>query len=195
MGAPANFAVDYPVVLGHEARDGNPSDAPQASGFSNNPADPGGATQDGVTQRTYDGYRLSLGLPPRDVRQMDTTERRAIYAHFFSGTGPGSFYHTPPAALTEPLALIHFDSGFQSGAHANDWLDDSSGDPARYLALRAQFLANWIAASPDRQTFASNFEHRLASLAGAVSPVAAGGAAVVALALVWWLLIRKGKRP
>ena len=48
-------------------------------GFVNDPADPGGATNKGVTQLTYDGYRAKNRLPKRDVRQIQNTEVRDIY--------------------------------------------------------------------------------------------------------------------
>lgn len=36
-------------------------------GYSNHPADPGGVTLEGVTQRVYDGYRRRKGLPTRPL--------------------------------------------------------------------------------------------------------------------------------
>jgi lysozyme family protein len=40
----------------------------------NHPADPGGATNKGVTQRVYDDWRERQGLPARDVRQLDLVQ-------------------------------------------------------------------------------------------------------------------------
>ena len=37
----------------------------------NHPADPGGATNKGVTQKVYDDWRTRKGLAPRDVRQLE----------------------------------------------------------------------------------------------------------------------------
>lgn len=48
-------------------------------GYSNHPRDPGGATQDGVTQRVYDAWRRSNGLAPRPVRQSTPDERGQIF--------------------------------------------------------------------------------------------------------------------
>jgi lysozyme family protein len=47
--------------------------------YSNNPADSGGATMMGVTQRVYDAYRARHGLPLRDVRQITDVEVADIY--------------------------------------------------------------------------------------------------------------------
>ncbi|MHB2169975.1 glycoside hydrolase family 108 protein [Alsobacter sp. R-9] len=48
-------------------------------GFVNHPADPGGATNRGVTQKVYDAWRLKTGMTPRDVRQIADDEVEAIY--------------------------------------------------------------------------------------------------------------------
>ncbi|WP_353475500.1 glycosyl hydrolase 108 family protein [Salipiger sp. H15] len=48
-------------------------------GFVNHPKDPGVATNQGITQRTYDAWRKVMGLPARDVRLLEARERDAIY--------------------------------------------------------------------------------------------------------------------
>src|SRR5688500_6264664 len=48
-------------------------------GYANHPKDPGGATNFGVTQRVYDGYRLKAGVAKRSVKEITKTEVSAIY--------------------------------------------------------------------------------------------------------------------
>ena len=48
-------------------------------GYSNDPLDKGGATNKGVIQTVYDGYRISFGLPVQSVQQISDTEVRDIY--------------------------------------------------------------------------------------------------------------------
>jgi lysozyme family protein len=48
-------------------------------GFVNHPNDPGGATNKGVTQKVYDGWRTSQGQGTRSVRELETAEMLAIY--------------------------------------------------------------------------------------------------------------------
>lgn len=48
-------------------------------GYSNHPADPGGATMKGVTQRVYDAYRRSKGLATRSVKGITSLELFEIY--------------------------------------------------------------------------------------------------------------------
>lgn len=63
----SNFERALSLVLGHEG------------GFVNHPADPGGATNKGITQRTYDAWRRSRGEVTRDVRKVTAAEVSAIY--------------------------------------------------------------------------------------------------------------------
>lgn len=48
-------------------------------GYVNHPADPGGATNRGVTQRVYDAYRERKGLARRSVRAITPDEVSEIY--------------------------------------------------------------------------------------------------------------------
>lgn len=47
--------------------------------YVNHPKDPGGATNQGVTQRVYDNYRRSRGMSQRSVRAIEADEVAAIY--------------------------------------------------------------------------------------------------------------------
>lgn len=62
-----NFDRSLAAVLVHEG------------GFVNNPKDPGGATNKGVTQAVYDDWRGRHGLAKRSVRGIADDEVRAIY--------------------------------------------------------------------------------------------------------------------
>jgi lysozyme family protein len=48
-------------------------------GYSNHPADPGGATMKGVTQATYDAWRSKHGLSHQSVRSISQDEVEQIY--------------------------------------------------------------------------------------------------------------------
>ena len=62
-----NYLIIQPWVLAYEG------------GFVNHPKDPGGATNQGVTQRTYDAYRRRIGHATQSVRLIDNVERDTIY--------------------------------------------------------------------------------------------------------------------
>lgn len=62
-----NFERVQPWVLAHEG------------GFVDDARDPGGATNQGITQATYDSWRQLNGVQRQSVRKLSPTEREAIY--------------------------------------------------------------------------------------------------------------------
>lgn len=62
-----NLKPSLALVLAHEG------------GYVNHPRDPGGATNQGVTQAVYDAYRRLKGLPTRSVKFIEAAEVEAIY--------------------------------------------------------------------------------------------------------------------
>ena len=77
-------------------------------GFVDHPADPGGRTNRGVTQRVYNAWRARQGLPGRDVKHIGEAEVHAIYE---------SGYWVPPRCdlLAQPLDLVQFDTAVNMG--------------------------------------------------------------------------------
>ena len=77
-------------------------------GYVNHPDDPGGATNKGVTQKTYDAWRRRSGLAKQDVRHLEYEELNAIYK---------SGYWLPPRCdqLDNPLNLVQFDTSVNMG--------------------------------------------------------------------------------
>jgi len=72
-------------------------------GYVNHSADPGGATNRGVTQRAYYDWSTRKGLMSRDVRQITDEEIRAIYE---------ANYWLPPrcGVFQWQLYLVQFDT-------------------------------------------------------------------------------------
>lgn len=79
-------------------------------GYVDDPADPGGKTNRGVTQRVYDAWRGRKGLPVRSVRDIEDAEVAAIYE-----TG----YWLPPRCnvLESKLDLVQFDTAVNMGVN------------------------------------------------------------------------------
>lgn len=77
-------------------------------GLSDDPLDPGGRTNRGITQRVYDGYRNNKALPLRDVKNIDESELLEIYREK---------YWKPSKADTmiELLAIVQFDTAVNFG--------------------------------------------------------------------------------
>jgi lysozyme family protein len=76
-------------------------------GYSDHPDDPGGATKDGIIQRTYDKYRDEWTLSRRPVRQITDDEIERIYKDFWN--------KSKAPLLPTPLDIVHFDTCFNMG--------------------------------------------------------------------------------
>ena len=81
-------------------------------GFSNDVADPGGATNYGITQATYNKWRA--GKEPYPVKDISLTEVATIYhERFWLPSGCESF----PGHQYWPLAIVHFDGAVNHGTN------------------------------------------------------------------------------
>lgn len=76
-------------------------------GYVNDPDDPGGATNKGVTQDTYDAYRDRARLPRRSVRYISDSEVRDIYREYWAAVRASEL---PPL-----VAEVMFDFGVNAG--------------------------------------------------------------------------------
>lgn len=103
-------------------------------GYVDHPADPGGATNLGVTQATYDAHRSRAGLPARSVEFISRAEVETIYREAY-WLRAGCDTISPPA-----LALCVFDAAVNSGVGAAlKWLSQTRDWPA-FNAVRLEFL-------------------------------------------------------
>lgn len=77
-------------------------------GFVDHPHDIGGPTNYGVTQATYDSYRIKKRLPTQTVQKISGAEVQEIYQ---------SLYWQPSQAglMALPLAIVHFDTAVMFG--------------------------------------------------------------------------------
>lgn len=104
-----NFEASLKLVLVHEG------------GFSNHPADPGGATMKGVTQRVYDGWRKRAGRPVQSVRHISNAELIIIYRELYADK---IRFDDLPAGVDYCV----FDGAVNSGpAQAVKWLQRAIG--------------------------------------------------------------------
>lgn len=92
----ANFDASLAAVLQHEG------------GFVNDPLDPGGATNRGITQGTYDLWRADHQLPLRSVKLITPAEVMAIYKKRYWDAVQGD-------ALPSGLDYCLFDFAVNSG--------------------------------------------------------------------------------
>ena len=90
-------------------------------GWANHPADPGGATMKGVTQRVYTAWRKAQGKPDQSVRYISDAELKAIYQQNYWNVVRGDEL---PSGLDYPT----FDGGVNSGPpRGARWLQGALG--------------------------------------------------------------------
>ncbi len=137
-------------------------------GVSHDPADRGGLTKQGVTQKTYDRYRTREGKPPQSVRSMTAKEVREIYRRdYWDRSGAGS--------LSPKLGLVHFDTAVNMGPRrASQFLKTVNGLPHRqavteYLEKRDAFYRRLAERKPSQRKFLKGWLRRTAALRGEVS--------------------------
>lgn len=142
-------------------------------GFVCHPADPGGCTNWGITQRTYDAYRKTVGKSPQSVELMDDDEMRTIYHDDYWQAVSGDL-------LPERLAAAVFDMAVHSGPwNARLTLQRSlgvradgvigpvtlaaakNGSVLAFLKKRAGFIQDLISARPSQVVFLEGWINRL----------------------------------
>lgn len=128
-------------------------------GYVDDPADPGGATNYGITQRIYDAWRRRQGLAPKPVREITPQEVHDIYKAFYWEPIQGQVERWAQA-----IALILFDTrvhhSFKTyeALSAQLWLQGVSG----YRDARTRHFQN-LAQGP-RKKFLKGWLNRLQAL-------------------------------
>lgn len=167
-----SFAKSLPFVLRWEG------------GYVNHPADPGGATNRGITQKVYDAWRGKNGLPVRSVRELADEEMSAIYEQ--------NYWHAARCGeVHDKLDLAVFDTAVNMGVgRAVRFLQAAVGcpvdggfgaatlsavqccSPARGLKHfcdeREAFYKRLVAAKPEMAVFLRGWMNRLNALRGTV---------------------------
>ena len=90
-----DFDTAFDVVLGNEG------------GFVDRADDPGGRTNYGVTQKTFNSYLRSVGRRQKDVSEISQDEVKEVYKTFWEDSGASQ--------LPSPLSTIVFDAAINSG--------------------------------------------------------------------------------
>lgn len=119
----------------------------EEGGFVANPADDGGATCRGVTQRTYDSYRDTVNRPRQSVADIRDEEVLDIYRRMY--WGPARCEGLPAG-----LGICHFDWAVNRGvAGAKTTLQEAKGDWRSYNQLRKVWYRARVQARPDQEVF------------------------------------------
>lgn len=93
----------------------------EEGGWSNHPADRGGATMYGVTQRTYNAWRKKKGRPAQSVGKMSKEEAKELYNEEYWKAASCD-------KLPWPISYLVFDAAVNSGVkRAIQWLQTGLG--------------------------------------------------------------------
>lgn len=126
-------------------------------GFVNHPNDPGGATNRGITQRTYDAYRQRKGLPVRPVQQMTHDEDLEIYST--------QYWKPEWEKLGFKLAACAMDTAVNMGpSRAERFLKDCGGSHVTFLQLRIAKYKELIERNPKLKVFERGWMNRVTDL-------------------------------
>ena len=144
----------------------------EEGGWSNHPADRGGATMYGVTQATYNAWLKAKAKAPASVRNITQAEARELYRQeYWNASGCDR--------LPWPISYITFDAAVNSGSSRSlKWTQAglglvpdgtigpktiaaaqavvASGDGKRILAIldqRITFLARLVQSKPSQSAF------------------------------------------
>lgn len=122
-------------------------------GFSDHPDDPGGATNQGITQKAYDAWRRSKVLDVRSVKRIEPLEVEQIYFDLY-------WLKVGAHQLPAPLAFVMFDAAVNHGVgRALAWLAETR-DWREVVAHRLLFYASLTTFA----TFGRGWVRRMASV-------------------------------
>lgn len=134
-------------------------------GFVDDPRDPGGRTNKGITQRTYTEWLAKHGLVEAlDVKDIPDADVAAIYRTEY-------WTRSRCDVLKEPLATIMFDTAVNLGPNrAVGMLSDSAGDPKTYLDLREAYYRRLVEKRPAMAAFLRGWHRRVEKLRRLLNP-------------------------
>lgn len=130
-------------------------------GFSNHPADRGGATNRGITLATYNRWRRLLGLPPGGVEELmalSVEEAAQIYRELY-------WIPSGAHALPWPDCLVVFDTAVLFGVETCRWyVERARGDGYCVLGLRMLSHVAQVTENPDQVVFWAGWRNRVLEL-------------------------------
>jgi lysozyme family protein len=135
-------------------------------GYVNHPSDPGGATNYGVTQGTYDRYRSTKGLTKQSVKLISSAEVHDIYESMYWDAARC-------AELPWPVSSAQFDAAVNAGPRQATQLlqraagvsDDGVIGPKSLAAINAMHPKELaLRCCDERQKFYQSLVNRKPSL-------------------------------
>ncbi|ACB96931.1 glycoside hydrolase family 108 protein [Beijerinckia indica] len=147
-------------------------------GKSNDPRDPGGATQDGITQATYNASRDRHNLPHQSVFKMTAAERDAIYREDY-------WNKMLCDAMAPGVNLVTFDAGVNSGIQrALNWkAAAASSDRVQTIKGICARRLSFVEGLKTFPIFGKGWRNRIAGIEATAMTMAAGTVAKTVLSV------------
>ena len=124
-------------------------------GLANQKHDKGGLTNKGITQGTYDAWRVAHGLKKQSVKNITEAEIRKIY-HDNYWVASGADKENNPA-----MQIALFDSAVLYGVgRAKQWKKKSGGDFDKFIQARKDYTNKIIASDSTQQKFKKGWDNR-----------------------------------
>lgn len=142
-------------------------------GYVNDPDDPGGATNKGITQKTYDAFRARDGKPKQAVQHISDDEVFRIYQR-------GYWVESGADGLPAKLGTVVFDTAVNMGVKYARLFTLASGYPktadepaacVNVLKLRENRYDHLCKVNPVLKKFRHGWQVRLETLAHHVGVV------------------------
>jgi lysozyme family protein len=156
-------------------------------GFVDNPLDPGGATNRGVTQSVYNTWRKTQNLQPQSVALITDQEVYQLYYTNYWLAGKCD-------QIPGKIGIVHFDSSVNCGVfQATKFLQRAAGVTAdgiigpatlgtvnsanpdtlaiAYIAQRKSFYDLLVQQDPSQQVFLTGWDSRLVSLQNLINTI------------------------
>ncbi len=131
---------------------------PWEGGLADHPSDPGGRTNKGVTQATYDAWRSGRSLPTQAVDQIQAEEVKKIYEQNYWKAGGCDQYKAP-------LDVACFDSVVNFGVGGGkSFFKDLPSDPTaaatQVAEQRQQYRHQRVSEKPSQEVFLQGWLNR-----------------------------------
>ncbi len=131
---------------------------PWEGGLADHPADPGGRTNKGVTQATYDAWRTGRSLPKQDVAQIQQDEVKQIYEQNYWKAG-GCDQYAPPLDVTCFDSVVNFGVGGGKSFFTN-LPSDPTAAANQVVTARQQYRHERVGEKPSQEVFLQGWLNR-----------------------------------
>lgn len=127
-------------------------------GYANNPNDKGGATNKGITQNTYNNWRISKKLPARNVQYITDAEVEQIYyENYWLKSGCNK--------MSPKFAILAFDTAVNMGvSRVQEFLRDANWKDTNLFILARAKKYNEFAKVKSQREFLHGWLNRLFDL-------------------------------